>query len=111
MTWPEYLDGCCLIDGRPTRLREREAELLSILLISHPDRFLCREAFIGAIWPNPDDEPESSEGCYLSVYMTRLRRRGVVIENRYHNLGPTDYGGWRIPREARGRPERVQLAA
>lgn len=111
MTWPEYLAGCCRIDGQLTRLSFGETEVLCLLLLSHPDRVTSRQDFIEARWPNPDDEPESAGNTYLGVYVSRLRSRGVTIENRYQNFGPKNYGGWRIPREARGRPERVQLVA
>lgn len=110
MTWPQYRRRQCSLDGRVIRLRGQEAEILLMLLLSNPDGFLPRDQLIEAMWPDPDFEPESAPISYFHVYMTRLRRLGVVIENRYRNHGPQDYGGWRIPREARG-SELVRLAA
>lgn len=112
MTWPEYQASCCRLDNVLTRMGPTQAEVLCILLLAHPDTYITREEMIGRLWPNPDDEPESVIGSYVHVYMSRLRLRGIVIATRNHNYGPIDYGGWRIPREARGRPERLaRLAA
>lgn len=95
LTWPEYLAGCCRIDGRLTRLSFQEADMLLALLLGHPARWTTRAMLIDRMWPDPDKQPEAASS-HLTVLISKLRRRGVRIENEYGF-------GYRIPRSARGR--------
>lgn len=94
MTVPQYRRRECSIDGRTVHLCPAMCELLSVMLVSGPDRFLGSSVLIEALWPNPDLEPDYAESM-IWRYILRLRREGVVIENAYNF-------GWRIPRWARG---------
>lgn len=94
MTWPEYLAGCCRIGGRLTRLTFQEADILSVLLLQHPDRPLPLRSMIERVWPVADREP-GDPGNVISTVLCRLRRRGIPIKGRRGF-------GFRIPREGRG---------
>lgn len=102
MTWPEYLVGCCRLNDRLTRMSFQEADVLLALLLGHPDHWTPAGQLIESIWPDANKEPDGARG-QLSVQLTRLRRRGIEIENR-------ERFGWRIPREARGRRQLMKAA-
>lgn len=103
MTWPEYLAGCCRIDGRLTRLRRQEAEFLLFLLVANPDKWLSTNDLIERHWPDPDKE-WAHPHKFVSMHLCGLRKVGVMIEALYGR-------GYRVPRGARGRPTRQKLAA
>lgn len=103
MTWPEYLAGCCRINGHLTRLAFREADVLLALLLANPDGWVTRQRIVEVVWPDADKQPVDASNV-ITIEVMRLRRRGIVIENR-HGFG------YCIPRGARGRPERFRLAA
>jgi DNA-binding response OmpR family regulator len=100
MTAPQYRRRECTIDGRTLKLKGTcYIELVALLLVSHPDRFVPLDELIEATWPDPDFEPDFAVSV-LSVRLHRLRQKGIPIEN--------DWGfGWRIPRWAR---EEIQMA-
>jgi DNA-binding winged helix-turn-helix (wHTH) protein len=95
MTWAQFTRHECSLDGLAVRLEKREADLLAVLLVSPPDRFLSRGALIDALWPDPDDEPRNPTRC-IYTWLCRLGRHGVAIERDFGN-------GWRIPVDARAR--------
>lgn len=114
MTWPQYRHRECIVNGVKRRLEPREAEFVLLLLLGDPAKFLTNEHFIEALWPNPDDEPESASANMVSVYMSRLRRRhGIVIEHRWRDCKKLvdTFGGHRIPAHARGSCEPLKVAA
>lgn len=89
MTLPQLQQRKCTIS-----LRRPESDLLALLLVSPPERFVPMELMIGALWPNPDDEPEYAEDN-VGQHIYNLRKVGIVIENYWGR-------GWRIPASARG---------
>lgn len=103
MTWPEYLAGCCRLDGRLTRLTLLEADVLLALLLEHPGGFTRTADLIVSTWPNANEQPLTAAACFANVIL-ELRRRGIQIES-------VQGCGYRIPRSGRGRPEPVQMAA
>jgi DNA-binding response OmpR family regulator len=102
MTWPEYLAGCCRINGRLTRLTFLQTEILLALLLQKPERLMGQSEMIERIWPDPDSEPEYARGVFTITVMA-LRRIGVTIEAQRTR-------GYRIPRHARG-SVKLKLAA
>lgn len=95
MTWPQYRRRQCVLGGQGVRLTPRETDVVSTLLLSPPDRFTPVSALTDSLWPNPDDEPANLNAPnYLSVYVRKLRRRGMAIEGQRG-------WGWRIPAHAR----------
>jgi DNA-binding response OmpR family regulator len=103
LTWPEYLAGCCRLDGRLTRLTFQQADLLLVLLLQHPERPLPVREMVDRLWPNPEREPGDPENVIVAV-IGALRERGVMIEARRGF-------GYRIPAETRGRERGAALAA
>lgn len=101
MTWPEYLAGCCRLNGHLTRLTFFETDVLAALLLADPDRFLPLDDLIERTW-TANAQPLGARNT-VRVIRDRLRRRGVVIESG-------QWRGLRIPAHARGR-ERQLLAA
>lgn len=103
MTLPQYRRRECTVDGRTVRIKGAHCvELVALLLASHPDHRWTMGELIGALWPNPDFEPDWAESI-IAVRIHRLRAKGIPIES--------DWGfGWRIPRHAReamAEPERM----
>ena len=95
MTLPQLHRHQCSIDGRVVQLRQTLAEMLAILLVAGPDKFISSSDLIEATWPDPDFAE-----TILWRRIHELRQAGVHIENRY-------YYGYRIPRWAR---EHSQIA-
>jgi DNA-binding response OmpR family regulator len=60
MTWREYRRNECLYRERRVRLSPQECEMLAMLLL-HRGQLVSYSDIIGAIWPNPDLEPEYTE--------------------------------------------------
>jgi DNA-binding response OmpR family regulator len=86
MTAPQYRRHECTVDGRVVKLLPCECEMLAILLVCDPSQFTSTDDLFGAIWPNPDLEPNYA----IDIIIHRLRAKGVQVENWYG-------GGWRIP--------------
>jgi DNA-binding response OmpR family regulator len=93
MTAPQLRRHECSIDGRVVHLRQTLADLLALLLVNGPDKYMPKEALIEMLWPNPDFEPDWAEAI-LFRRIHELRNRGVQIESCYRF-------GYRIPRWAR----------
>jgi hypothetical protein len=109
MTLPQYRRHECTINGRTVRLFGEcttkaciangclNRELLALLLVSPPDRYLCRDDLIEALWP--DNEPDWATAIVHRL-IHALRGLSVPIETSYTF-------GYRIPRWAR---EQRQIA-
>lgn len=95
MTVPQYERRQCVI---VRRMSPKEAELLALLLVSHPDKRLELETVIETLWPDPWAQPDGASS-YVSDCISHLRSLGIEIEG-------CKALGWRIPREAR-----LQVAA
>lgn len=103
MTLPQYRRAQCTINGCTVQLRPMWAETLATLLVSPPDRFVCKDTLIGELWPNPDLEPEYAANI-VDKHIYFLRGLGVEIEN-------ASTFGWRIPEHARGQMIEMRRAA
>lgn len=101
LSWPDYLAGRCRVDGRRVWLSRQKTDMLLMLLLSDPRRYVPTKELIELVWPDPDVQPLGAIG-HLSVLAARMRRLGIGIES-----GP--WRGYRIPREARG--QQLKLAA
>jgi DNA-binding response OmpR family regulator len=89
MTLPQYRRReCSIVHPLP----EQQLELLTLLLVSAPDRFVPRDTLIERLWSHAR-EPDDARGC-IETYIHRLREIGVYVENDWGN-------GWRIPQEGR----------
>jgi hypothetical protein len=95
MTAPQMRRNECSIAGESTRLTPLATNLLSVLLLNHPDRYLGTNELIERVWPDPDFEPDSACDA-IKQYVFRLRGSGIRIV-RAKSSGR----GYRIPREAR----------
>jgi DNA-binding response OmpR family regulator len=93
MTVPQLRRAECTVDGQVQRITPRAADLLAILLVSPPTRWVETANLIAAIWTNPDLQADYASNC-ISVYVKLLRDAGVPIENR-------PGFGYRVPPEAR----------
>lgn len=102
MTLPQYLRHECTINGRMVPLRKSLADLLALMLVSGPDKFLSTQFLIEAMWPDPDFEPDWAETIVFRR-IHELRMKGVQIERRY-------IFGYRIPRWAREEAEMREAA-
>jgi len=83
-------------------LTRQTAEVLALLLVGAPDRFMTMDTLIEALWPDPDVQPLTARKI-IYVRLCQLRSLGIVIDHRcekrghrehFHNLG---FGGWCIP--------------
>ena len=68
-------------------LTPHEERLLTALRTKR-GQIVERDDLIGALWPNPDREPEGADGA-LRAHIHNLRRKGVTIESAT---------GYRLPR-------------
>jgi DNA-binding winged helix-turn-helix (wHTH) protein len=93
MTLPQFSIRRCTIDGSQVKLSRREVELLSILLVNHPEKFIRMGDLIEMIWPDALYEPEYAESS-VSVSVFKLRKKGVCILAAKSR-------GYRIPRIGR----------
>jgi DNA-binding winged helix-turn-helix (wHTH) protein len=101
MTLPQHRDAvhrraanARVVDGmQPVHLTPSMAELLSLLLVSHPDRFVDWDALVDALWPGltrqPDAVAQRDQGLSVAVARPGHRHRRLARH------------GWRIPREGR----------
>lgn len=118
MTLPQYRRRECRSGGRVRRLEPQQAELLALLLVSPPDRYLNLDTAIDALWPAAAAQPLTAHNI-VRVRICQLRRLGIAIEVRRVKRSPgtigtwhLSYAGWRIPPEGRACPaERERLAA
>jgi DNA-binding response OmpR family regulator len=93
MTLPQLHRRECTVDGQVVRLTPSMAELLSLLLVSHPSDFVDWAAIGDALWPGMTRQPDLWRNV-IKVYLSRLRGLGIGIDRRWR-------AGWRIPRECR----------
>lgn len=109
MTMPQLDRHECTIAGHPVPLQRQQADLLALLLVSAPDRWLDLDTIIEGIWPDPDLQPDGARNV-VKVQICRLRRHGVPIDTRrICGRIPCKLNGWRIPVEARS-PRAARLA-
>lgn len=73
MTWPQYLRGECLQDGRVIKLTNHEALLLSILLMRR-GRPTKPEDLVPMVYPDSESEPDWAVSC-IALYVIGLRRK------------------------------------
>lgn len=87
MTWPEYLRGECTLK---VRLTPRENELLSCLLMRHPEAVPVRD-LVEAIYPDAETEPDTSED-QIRIVADNLRKklgpRHIVKDWRGYGVNP-----------------------
>lgn len=104
MTLPQYRRHECTINGRTVKFWwPMWSEVLALLLVSPPDRFISKSTLIEAVWPDPDFEPEYAARMIITT-IHYLRSNGVEIETHYSF-------GWRIPEHARGQMIEMRRAA
>jgi hypothetical protein len=105
MTWHEYCRNRCTIDGLRCRIAPAMAELLALLLLTDPKRFVSLDDILDVLWPNPDLQPETWRNV-VSVHMSALVALGIQIERRVgRGMGQGSRSadqGWRIPMTGRG---------
>lgn len=79
MTWPMYRHRECRYRGRLVQLTRSETEVLSVLLL-HRGRPLFAGQLLEAIYPDPDDEPDTAKKC-LHVFLSDLRTKlpGLIV--------------------------------
>ena len=107
MRYAQSLRNECTIDGRSVRLMPKPTQVLELLLLTPPDRFVTKDDLVEWLWPDPDLQPLGAWNC-IQVFLVRLRRAGVPVEGEWPARGCL---GWRIPVEARGRVEPLRIAA
>jgi hypothetical protein len=104
MTLPQLRRHQCSVDGRTVQLTPAQANLVALLLVSHPDCWVDRETVVAALWPNPDRMPDRHYDV-LKVHVCHVRRAGIPVEARFgrgRSSGPMGmFNGWRIGRAAR----------
>lgn len=76
MTWPMHERCEVRVGARTVHLSPHERDMLVALMLR--PGFVARGELIEVMWPNPDDEPEYSEGSVV-VYILRLRAKGITI--------------------------------
>lgn len=104
MTYPQMRRRECAVGDRIVKLMPVTSNLLTLLLMTGPDRFVSSDEIIDELWPNPNTQPEF---IWNNVYrhVSILRRAGIAVEHFYR-------WGYRIPRAARGsQPAALKLAA
>ena len=93
ITFPMMERGECKIEGRTVRFRPGEYEVLLILLLGHPDRYLTVWQIVELAWPNADLQPDAATDI-VQKYISDMRAYAAPIETRWGY-------GYRIPPECR----------
>ena len=85
MTWPQYERKDCSFRGQVIRLTTTECEIVSTLLMRR-GQAVPYEDIIGALWPNPDLEPDYAYNIIMQYRRKLTRKLPGVIECR-HSVG------------------------
>jgi hypothetical protein len=82
MTWPQYLRHQCRVDGRLIKMKGRlEPAIVFLLLVRGAGHLVPYVDVCEHLWPDPDLQPLDWHNA-LSVFLRRLRTRGLPIETR-----------------------------
>jgi DNA-binding response OmpR family regulator len=99
MTWPMYRHCECRYMERIVRLTRSETEVLSVLLL-HRGRPLFAGQLLEALYPDPDEEPDTAKKC-LHVFLSDLRAKLPGLITYRGAARGRGFLGWTIelPRE------------